>query len=108
VKAIESGQVGGVGLDVLEDERVLRAEAKSILSSEIAERVHQTDSSADAHQDAGRRRQIEQLFFNDALLARPEVVFTPHIAFNTTETLEAVCGTVAKNIEDFLSRREMA
>lgn len=102
VRAVESGRVGGVGLDVLEDERVLRAEAKTILSSEIAERVHRTDNPAEAHQEAGRRKQIEQLFFNDALLSRPEVVFTPHIAFNTAETIEAVCGTVAKNIEDFL------
>jgi len=108
VKAIESGRVGGVGLDVLEDERVLRAEAKTILSSEIAERVHRTDSPADARQGAERKKQIEQLFFNDALLARPEVVFTPHIAFNTTETIEAVCGAVAKNIEDFLAAREVA
>jgi D-lactate dehydrogenase len=108
VRAIESGRVGGVGLDVLEDERVLRAEAKTILSSQIAERVHRAEGSPDARPDDGRRKEIEQLFFNDALLARPEVVFTPHIAFNTTETVEAVCGTVAKYIEDFLVARELA
>lgn len=108
VKALESGRVGGVGLDVLEDERVLRSEAKSILSSEIAERVHRTGSSTGVRPDGERKREIEQLFFNDALLARPEVVFTPHIAFNTTETIEAICGAVAKNIEDFLAAREVA
>ncbi|MGH8048239.1 MAG: NAD(P)-dependent oxidoreductase [Chthoniobacterales bacterium] len=108
VKALESGQVGGVGLDVLEDERVLRAGAKEILTSQIVEHVHQTDRPGAAQQGVERKREIARLFFNDALLARPEVVFTPHIAFNTTENIEAICGTVAKNIEDFLAAGEVA
>jgi D-lactate dehydrogenase len=104
VKAIESGQVGGVGLDVLEDERVLRTEAKKILSSEIAERVHRTGGNGAASQPtAERTRQIESVYFNDALLQRPEVVFTPHIAFNTTESIEAMGGAVVRNIENFLA-----
>ncbi len=101
IAALESGQVGGVGLDVLEDERVLRADAKRVLANEIVRRVHagvgRTDSPGD------RQRQIEQLFSNDSLLKRPEVVFTPHIAFNTTESVEAIAGEAARNIEDFLA-----
>jgi predicted RNA-binding protein with PUA-like domain len=98
VEAIKSGQVGGVGLDVLEDERVLRTEAKSILSSEIAERVHRTGRDATGA-NAERKQQIAQIFFNNALLARPEVVFTPHIAFNTNEAFEGFLARadVAKN-----------
>jgi D-lactate dehydrogenase len=107
VEAIKSGQVGGVGLDVLEDERVLRTEAKSILSSEIAERVHRTGRDATGA-NAERKQQIAQVFFNNALLARPEVVFTPHIAFNTNEAFEALAVTTAKNLEDFLSRADVA
>lgn len=108
VAALESGQVGGVGLDVLEDERVLRTDVKNILASEIVERVHNTGGGAVAARPAERQQQIERLFFDSALLARPEVVFTPHIAFNTTETIEAIAGEAAENIEDFLEGRELA
>ena len=94
--------------DVLEDERVLRTDVKNVLASEIVERVHNTSGGKSATRPAERQRQIERLFFNNALLARPEVVFTPHIAFNTTETIEAMAGGAAKNIEDFLEGRELA
>jgi D-lactate dehydrogenase len=107
VEAIKSGRVGGVGLDVLEDERVLRTEAKNILSSEIAERVHRTGREATGA-DAERKHQIAQVFFNNALLARPEVVFTPHIAFNTNEAFEALAVATAENLEGFLSRADVA
>jgi D-lactate dehydrogenase len=101
-QAVESGRVGGVGLDVLEDERVLRADAQNILSGEIAERVHSGNSS---ERRPERREQIEKIYFSNSLLARPEVVFTPHIAFNTTETVEGIAGSAARNIEDFLEGR---
>lgn len=104
VQALESGKVGGVGLDVLEDERVLRADAKHILTSEIAERVHSTERKSEPIRGLERRRQIERLFFNDSLLGRPEVVFTPHIAFNTDEAVETLAAATAANIEDFLAK----
>jgi D-lactate dehydrogenase len=108
VRGLESGQVGGLGLDVLEDERVLRADVKDILTSEIADRVHRTGSAEAEKSGVGRKEQIELLFSNNSLLARPDVVFTPHIAFNTTETIEAIGGAVVKNIEDFLVACEVA
>jgi D-lactate dehydrogenase len=106
--ALESGQVGGAGLDVLEDERVLHSDVKNVLASEIAQRVHATGGRKGAEGRVERQRQIEKLFFSNALLARPEVVFTPHIAFNTTESIEAMAGGAARNIEDFLEGREVA
>ena len=108
VRALESGQVGGVGLDVLEDERVLRADAKDILTREIVDRVHRTGGREPETRTGARRQEIESLFFNNALLARPEVVFTPHIAFNTSEAIEAISGATARKIEDFLEGRDVA
>ncbi len=108
IHALETGQVGGVGLDVLEDERVLRAEAKDILTGEIVDRVHRAEGTAPSAGGEDRKQQIERLFSNNALLARPEVVFTPHIAFNTAESVEAIGGEVVKNIEDFLAGGEVA
>jgi D-lactate dehydrogenase len=108
VRGLESGQVGGLGLDVLEDERVLRADAKDILSDEIVDRVHSTGSASPAASEGDRKQEIERLFSNNAMLARPDVVFTPHIAFNTTETVEAIGGAVVRNIEDFLASSGVA
>jgi len=107
IAALESGRVGGVGLDVLEDERVLRAEAKDVLASEISQRVHDAADGGGGNGPKERRQQIEQLYFSNALLARPEVVFTPHIAFNTMETTAAMLEEAAHNLEDFLAGRGM-
>lgn len=107
VAALKSGQVGGVGLDVLDDERVLRADAKDVLASEIAARVHRTGESR-AADDAERSRQIQRLYAHNALLSLPEVVFTPHIAFNTAESEGLFAEAAAKNIEDFLRAADVA
>jgi D-lactate dehydrogenase len=74
--AIGQGQVAGAGLDVLEDEAVLRREAKSIVASQIAERVHASNPQEQRYLSEERVRQIQALYSQSALLARPEVVFT--------------------------------
>jgi len=107
IVALESGQVGGVGLDVLEDERVLRADAKEVLANEISQRVHDAAAGKVRNGSEERERQIEQVYFSNSLLTRPEVVFTPHIAFNTMEATGAMAEEAVRNLEDFLSGREV-
>lgn len=77
--ALESGQVAGAGLDVLEDEGCLRFPPCP------------TDSAA--------------VRCNAQLLRRPDVVVTPHIAFNTGEALARLMATSLENIAAFLAGR---
>ena len=55
----------------------------------------------DEVQRSGRLERLEQIMSSDALLARANVVFTPHVAFNSVEAVERLaCGTV-ENIRAF-------
>jgi D-lactate dehydrogenase len=40
---------------------------------------------------------------NDILLRKPNVVYTPHIAFDSQEALERIRGTTVQNIVAFAS-----
>jgi D-lactate dehydrogenase len=102
--ALDSGQVGGAGLDVLEDERILRGRCERIVSGQIIDRLRGNGffHPAEPRQGPERIREITTLLHNEQLLARPNVVFTPHIAFNSAEAIERINRTTAINIEAFL------
>ena len=68
VEALESGKLGGAGLDVLEGEELIKEE-KQLLQQPL---------------DVERLRTAVR---NRVLLARDNVVFTPHNAFNSREAL---------------------
>ncbi len=101
-EALESGQIGGAGLDVLEDERVMRATASQIISAQIVERLH-ADAVPDAAGRPSRVQSLRDLVRSDAILARPNVVFTPHVAFNSLEAVERLNAATVENIRAFLA-----
>ncbi|MFQ5452005.1 MAG: NAD(P)-dependent oxidoreductase [Candidatus Paceibacterota bacterium] len=82
--ALEKEILEGVGLDVLEEERVLREEAE-LLSSEFRKRVN-----------------YENLAYNHILAKHPKVIITPHNAFNSKEALERILLTTIFNINSYL------
>ncbi len=99
-EALDSGHVGGAGLDVLQDERVMRQSASNIIAADIVSHL-QSDAQAKDARDADRVRELQELMLDDALLARSNVVFTPHVAFNSVEAIELLERVTAENITAF-------
>lgn len=82
VEALESGKLGGAGLDVLEGEELVKEE-KQLLQQPL---------------DVERLRTAVR---NRVLLARDDVVFTPHNAFNSREALVRILEVTLANLEAF-------
>lgn len=84
VSALQSGKISAAGLDVLEEEPMLREEHELL------------------HKDV----QIENLktvLEDHMLLNNPKVIITPHNAFNSREALERILNTTSENILGFLA-----
>jgi D-lactate dehydrogenase len=82
-EALEKKILQGAGLDVLEEEAVLKEE-RELLSSDFMET---TD--------------FKTGFLNHVLLTRDDVVITPHNAFNSREALVQIIDTTIANIKAF-------
>lgn len=100
--ALENGQVGGAGLDVLQDERVMRQSASQIIAGDIIRHLR-SDAAAHDARDADRIHELQELMLGDAVLARSNVVFTPHVAFNSEEAVARLRQTTAANIVAFVN-----
>jgi len=85
VRALAAGKIGGAALDVLPEESVIGDEA------EIFRTGHPPV-------DPGSLRTI---LADHALLRFPNVIVTPHIAYDTREALERIVATTVANIEAF-------
>jgi D-lactate dehydrogenase len=103
-EALDSGQVGGAGLDVLQDERVMRQPVSRIIAADIVQHLR-SDAAAHDARDADRLRELQELMLGEALLARSNVVFTPHVAFNSVEGIQRVQDTTVESIAKFAAGR---
>lgn len=83
--ALEKGIVAGAGLDVLEEECAIKEETE-LMSKNLP-----------AHCD------LNTILRNHLLIARNDVIITPHIAFNSKEALDKILHTTADNIISFAS-----
>lgn len=104
IEALDAGIVAGAGLDVLEDERLMRKKAAHILTEQILERLH--DSFAPMEPlgtDPRRISEVRGIMLNGSLLAHPNVIVTPHIAFNSHEAIARINRITVDNINAFLS-----
>jgi len=84
VNALQSKQIAGAGLDVLEGERYLAEE--ETLTEEQKQNPEITRS----------------LSLNHTLIDMPNVVATPHIAFNTREAKNEITQTTLENILGYI------
>ena len=86
VKALTNGQIAGAGLDVMEGENLFDIDEEIKL---IKSRPHKRELSWAADQSV--------------LLKMPNVICTPHNAFNTVGALERIRQTTADNIKAFVA-----
>jgi D-lactate dehydrogenase len=102
IEALDAGIVAGTGLDVLEEESVMQKEATRIMTERIVEHL-QTESPEEFNiKHPERLKQIQTIIANRNLLARPNVVFTPHVAFNSVEAVERINVLTVENIKAYL------
>ena len=80
MEALDSGQLGGAGLDVLEGEELIKEE-RQLLS------------------EPGSGEKLRTALRTRLLLERDNVVFTPHNAFNSREALVRILDTTVANLE---------
>jgi D-lactate dehydrogenase len=105
IEALDAGKLAGFGLDVLEDERVFRGGATKILGEKIAERVRSAAAPVSRETSPQRVAEFSKLVTQNQLLNRPEVVLTPHVAFNSDEALERLSTLTLENIRSYLEGR---
>ncbi|MCR4274841.1 MAG: NAD(P)-binding domain-containing protein [Candidatus Campbellbacteria bacterium] len=84
VKALTDGQISAAGLDVLEEEGIIQDEMQFILSGK------------------GEGHDLRTVLANHVLIDMPNVIITPHIAFNTKEAVGRILETTIDNIDAFV------
>jgi D-lactate dehydrogenase len=84
LEALEEDRLAGAGLDVLEGEEMILSESK----------LNEKEFS---------REKLRQLVQNNELLRRDDVVFTPHMAYNSREAFERILSTTVENITGYLA-----
>jgi len=104
LEALDAGRLAGLGLDVIEDERVFHGGAAPILGQQIAERVHRATRGATGREASPTRvKEFSQVVTQSQLLQRHDVVLTPHVAFNSAEAVTALRRVTLENILDHLA-----
>lgn len=83
VKALDEGIVAGAGLDVLEEEGDMMDEDK------LLENEHP------------KLEELKNVLRNHHLINHPQVIITPHIAYNTHEAVQRILDTTIDNILSF-------
>jgi D-lactate dehydrogenase len=87
--ALKEGILKGAALDVLEEETEIKEELELLVKQEIKE------------------DEIKTLWQNHILMKMPNVLITPHNAFNSKEAIERILMTTIENIKKFLEGNPM-
>jgi len=84
VWALQSNQIAGAGLDVLEDEGFVQSEEAMVKAA-----------------CKGNECQIKTNLMNNIIIDHPNTIVTPHNAFNSIEALQRIVDVTVDNIKSF-------
>lgn len=84
ISALKEGIIKGVALDVLEEENEIKEELEILVNRNLKE------------------EEIKTLWTNHVLMKMPNVLITPHNAFNSKEAVERILNTTIENIKAFI------
>lgn len=87
LQALDKKIISGAGLDVLEEECVISEECELF--------SHRVPQECD----------MATILENHILIARDNVIVTPHIAFNSQEAVERILDTTVENIKEYIRQR---
>lgn len=87
VTALENGTIQGAGLDVLEGEADMRDELEFLSKKTSSE------------------EKLKTVLYDYMLIRMPNVLITPHIAFNSKEALTRIVNTTVENINGFIRQK---
>lgn len=82
VSGLQTGQIAGAGLDVLEEE----------------DQLSHPEHTLGAHHSA---KKIRTVLMDNLLIDHPNVLITPHNAFNSLEALQRIMDTTILNVKQF-------
>ncbi len=85
VMALQDGILAGAGMDVLEEEGETKDEMTFLREGNMQE------------------QKLKTMLENHILMKMPNVLITPHNAFNTQEALERILGTTLESITGYLA-----
>lgn len=83
IQALKEGILAGAGLDVLEEEGEVKDELNFLAKNHPREQI------------------LKNMLYNHILMEMPNVLITPHNAFNTKEALGRILNTTIDNIKSF-------
>jgi D-lactate dehydrogenase len=96
--ALKEGILKGAALDVLEEETEIKEELELLVKYTTDKR----GSNADEHGLDDLKETAFTLWQNHILMKMPNVLITPHNAFNSKEAIERILMTTIENIKKFL------
>lgn len=88
IVGLQTGKVGGAGLDVLEGETIVKDELDFIKS-----------------RDSYTKEQLKMVMQDHILMRMENVIVTPHLAFYTREALQRILDTSLSNVYDLIENR---